>query len=127
MIMPMLGVVWLAGDRVGLLRNLLVGGAAVVCAVATIVSFLDARRSSLILTDRELRVRSLFRSITVPYSEITEVVIEAGKLSVKLASGRWLHMPEWLDSSQKRSARQQIRRRVSSCPRAPTQDQPVAP
>jgi hypothetical protein len=127
MILPLLAVVWLAGDRVGLLRNLLVGGAAVICAVAAIVSFLEARRSSLILTDRELHLRSLFRATTVSFSEVTVVALEDGKLSVKLATGRWLHMPEWLDSSQKRSARAQIKRRVSACTQAPVPEQALAP
>jgi hypothetical protein len=127
MILPLLGVVWLAGDRVGLLRNLLVGSTAAICAVAAIVNFLEARRSSLVLTDRELQVKSLFRSTTVSYSEITVVALEAGKLSVKLTTGRWLHMPEWLDSSEKRSARAQIKRRVSSCARTSTQEQDQTP
>ncbi len=81
-------------------------------AVLALIAIIDLRASRVVVESDAVRMVGLFKKERVAFSEIAEVKLDGGRTCLRLRSGEWKRLPEWLGASM--SARHRIADRLSA-------------
>ena len=98
----------LIGTNAG--RGWVAGGAGLaVLGMAAVVEILTARVE---LQNDRLRVHRFGRASEISYCELAEVRIEDGRVFLRLSSGVWEGLPDWIAGGQIMSLRKRLGKRI---------------